>query len=58
VDVWDIVQFADHWHTSEGDANWDTKFDLAGPDFGDPDGYVDVWDLMIFSDHWHEGEKL
>jgi len=57
VDVWDLMCFADHWHTSEGDADWDATFDLAGGNFGDPDGYVDVWDLMMFADHWHEGEK-
>ena len=56
VDVWDLMDFADHWHTGEGDANWDSMFDLTGPNFGDPDGYVDVWDLMTFADHWHEGE--
>ena len=55
VDVWDLMQFADHWHTSPGD-NWDPKFDLTGPGFGDPEGYVDVWDLMVFADYWHEGE--
>jgi len=53
VDVWDLMQFADHWHTSTDDPNWDAKFDLAGSNFGDPDGYVDVWDLMEFADHWH-----
>ncbi|KPL25661.1 MAG: hypothetical protein AMJ75_00090 [Phycisphaerae bacterium SM1_79] len=57
VDVWDLMQFADHWHTRTGQGNWDGEFDLVGPDFGDPDGYVDVWDLMVFADHWHEGEK-
>ena len=55
VDVWDLMHFADHWHTSPGD-NWDPKFDLTGPSFSDPDGYIDVWDLMVFADHWHEGE--
>ncbi|KPL25656.1 MAG: hypothetical protein AMJ75_00065 [Phycisphaerae bacterium SM1_79] len=57
VDVWDLMQFADHWHVRTGQGNWDGKFDLAGPDFGDPDGYVDAWDLMVFADHWREGEK-
>lgn len=57
VDVWDLMQFADHWHTRTGDGNWDAKFDLKGPDFGNPDGYIDVWDLMVFADHWHEGQK-
>ena len=57
VDVWDLMQFADHWHTRTGDGNWDAKFDLAGPSFADPDGYIDVWDLMVFADHWHEGVK-
>lgn len=57
VDVWDLMQFADQWHTRTGDSNWDSKFDLTGPDFGDPAGYVDVWDLMVFADHWHEGQK-
>ena len=56
VDVWDLMQFADHWHTRTGEGNWDAKFDLAGPTFADTDGYVDVWDLMVFADHWHEGE--
>ena len=57
VDVWDLMRFADHWHSRTGDANWDSKFDLTGPNFGDLDGYVDVWDLMEFANHWHEGRK-
>ncbi len=57
VDVWDLMQFADHWHTRTTDSNWDAKFDLAGPDFGNIDGYVDVWDLMVFADNWHTGQK-
>ena len=57
VDVWDLMQFADHWHTRTGEGNWDAKYDLAGPNFGDADGYIDVWDLMSFADHWHEGAK-
>ena len=57
VDVWDLMQFADHWHTRPIDSNWDLKFDLAGPNFIAPDGYIDVWDLMVFADHWHEGVK-
>ena len=57
VDVWDLMQFADHWHTRTGEDNWDATFDLAGPNFGDPDGYIDVWDLMVFADNWHEGQK-
>lgn len=57
VDVWDLMQFSDHWHTRTGDSNWDSKFDLTGPNFGDPDAYVDVWDLMVFADNWHEGQK-
>jgi len=57
VDVWDLMQFADHWHVRTGEGSWDAKYDLTGPNFGDPDGYVDVWDLMVFADHWHEGQK-
>ena len=57
VDVWDLMQFADHWHTRPGDSNWDAKFDLVGTGSVDPDDYVDVWDLMEFADHWHEGVK-
>lgn len=57
VDVWDLMQFADHWHSRNDDGNWDSKFDLTGPDFGAPDGYVDVWDLMVFADNWHKGQK-
>jgi len=57
VDVWDLMQFSDHWHTRTGEGNWDATFDLAGPNFGDADGYIDVWDLMTFADNWHEGEK-
>jgi len=56
VDVWDLMQFADHWHIRTGEVNWDEIFDLIGPSFADPDGYIDVWDLMTFADHWHEGE--
>ena len=56
VDVWDLMQFADHWHIQTGEVNWDAKFDLSGSSFSDPDGYIDVWDLMTFADHWHEGE--
>jgi len=51
------MEFADHWHTRTGEGNWDVTFDLAGPSFSDPDGYIDVWDLMAFAGHWHEGEK-
>ena len=58
VDVWDLMQFADHWHTRTGEGNWDAKFDLAGPNFAGPDAYIDVWDLMTFADHWHEGARL
>jgi len=58
VDVWDLMQFADHWHTRTGEGNWDAKFDLKGPGFADPDSYVDVWDLMVFADNWHKGQKL
>jgi len=57
VDVWDLMQFADHWHTRTGEGNWDGKYDLTGPNFGNPDDYVDVWDLMIFADNWHKGQK-
>ena len=57
VDVWDLMQFAEHWHIRTGEDNWGSEFDLAGPSFGDADGYIDVWDLMVFADHWHEGEK-
>jgi len=57
VDVWDLMQFADHWHSRTGEDNWDAKFDLKGPNFGDPDAYVDVWDLMVFADNWHKGVK-
>jgi len=57
VDVWDLMQFADHWHSRTGEGNWDSKFDLTGPDFADPDSYVDVWDLMVFADNWHKGQK-
>jgi len=57
VDVWDLMDFADHWHAQTGEGNWDAKFDLAGPNFGAPEGYIDVWDLMVFADHWHEGER-
>ena len=57
IDVWDLMEFADHWHIRTGEGNWDATFDLAGPTFTDPDGYIDVWDLMMFADHWHEGVK-
>ncbi|MCK4793768.1 MAG: hypothetical protein KAV87_59115 [Desulfobacteraceae bacterium] len=58
VDVWDLMEFANHWHTSSSDTNnWDPKFDLTGPNFEDLDGYVDVWDLMVFADNWHKGQK-
>lgn len=56
VDVWDLIQFNEHWHTRTGDPNWDPKFDLTGPN-GVLDKYVDVWDLQVFSQHWHEGVK-
>jgi len=57
VDVWDLMEFADNWHTRTGEGNWDSKYDLTGSNFSDPDGYVDVWDLMVFADHWHEGQR-
>lgn len=56
VNVWDLMQFADHWHTRTGQDNWEAKFDLTGPDFGNIDGYIDVWDLMVFARNWHVGE--
>jgi len=57
VDVWDLMQFADQWHTRTVQSNWDAKFDLTGPNFSASDGYVDVWDLMVFADNWHKGQK-
>ena len=55
VDIWDLMYFADRWHTTPSDANWDPICDLSGSG-GTSDAYIDIWDLMVFADHWHEGE--
>ena len=52
VDYWDLLHFAQRWHTSLGDLLWDSRCDLA-----EEDDYVDYHDLLVFAQHWHEGQE-
>ncbi len=51
VDYWDLLYFAQRWHTDSDDTNWDPRCDLA-----QADNYVDYWDLLVFAQNWHIGE--
>ncbi len=51
VDYWDLLYFAQRWHTDPDDTNWDPRCDLA-----QADDYVDYWDLLVFAQQWHKGE--
>ncbi len=51
VDYWDLLYFAQRWHTDPSDTNWDSRCDLA-----EEDDYVDYWDLLVFAKNWHIGE--
>ena len=44
VDYWDLLYFAQRWHTRPGDPNWDPRCDLDKED-----NYVDHWDLLVFA---------
>jgi len=52
VDFWDLLYFADRWHTRSTDTLWDKRCDLDKND-----DYVDFWDLLVFAEQWHTGEK-
>ncbi len=52
VDYWDLLYFAQRWHTDPSDTNWDPRCDLAKED-----NYVDYWDLLVFARNWHVGVK-
>jgi len=52
VDFWDLLYFADRWHTRSTDALWDKRCDLDKND-----DYVDFWDLLVFAEQWHTGEE-
>ncbi len=47
VDVDDYELFRDHYGLSEGDVNWDAKYDL------DADGAVKLNDWFVFLDQYH-----
>jgi len=51
VDYWDLLYFAQRWHSSPSDTNWDPRCDLDKED-----NYVDYWDLLVFAQNWHTGE--
>ena len=51
VDYWDLLYFAQRWHSSPSDTNWDSRCDLDKED-----NYVDYWDLLVFAQNWHIGE--
>ncbi len=51
VDYWDLLYFAQRWHTDLSDTNWDPRCDLDKED-----NYVDYWDLLVFAKNWHIGE--
>jgi len=52
VDYWDLLHFAQRWHTRLGDPDWDPRCDLDKED-----DYVDYWDLLVFAQQWHKGVK-
>jgi len=53
VDYWDLLYFAQRWHSSPSDTtNWDPRCDLDKED-----NYVDYWDLLVFAQQWHKGQK-
>jgi len=52
VDYWDLLYFAQRWHTRLGDPDWDPRCDLDKED-----NYVDYWDLLVFAQQWHEGQQ-
>ena len=52
VDFWDLLYFANNWHTRSTDTGWDKRCDLDKDD-----DYVDFWDLLVFAEQWHTGEK-
>jgi len=51
VDYWDLLYFAQRWHSSPSDTNWDPRCDLDKED-----NYVDYWDLLVFAQQWHKGQ--
>ena len=54
VDYWDLLYFAQRWHSSPSDTNWDPRCDL---DKEKSYNYVDYWDLLFFAQQWHKGQK-
>ena len=48
VDVTDIMLVASHWNTSEGDPDYDSRYDFDG------DGTITVVDIMMVASHWGE----
>jgi len=52
VDYWDLLYFAQRWHTRPGDPLWDPRCDLDKED-----NYVDYFDLLVFAQQWHKGVK-
>jgi hypothetical protein len=48
VDVMDIMIVASHWNSSEGDPDYDARYDMDG------DGDIDIVDIMRVVIHWGE----
>ena len=47
VDIADIMAVASHWHSSEGDDDYDPAYDLDDYD-------IDIVDIMLVAVHWGE----
>jgi hypothetical protein len=48
VDIADIMLVASHWHTAEGDPDFNPTYDL------DDDDEIDIVDIMMVAVHWGE----
>jgi hypothetical protein len=46
VDIADIMEVANQWHTTDVDPDWDATYDLDG------DGIITVVDIMIVAVNW------
>jgi hypothetical protein len=46
VDIMDIMLVASHWHTAEGDPDYNPACDL------NDDGKIDIVDIMLVAVHW------
>ena len=48
VDIQDVMEVADRWHTTDEDPGWDALYDL------DSDGIITVVDIMLVAVDWGE----